>query len=115
MNISGISTAQNVQSPANNLLNAALVNAVAQAATADGKRSEDITDAYLKMILLEILFSNGAATQQVSPTEQAAMIEQIMSSGVPGAVSRAMGATSYSATGAPVTASPVGAAMSVTA
>lgn len=75
-------------------------------------------DEFLKMLLIDILFGSPN-DQTVSPTEQAQMINDVLSSGEPGAVSRAMamtgGGTAYTASGAVSTNIPVGAGISVSA
>lgn len=58
-------------------------------AEADGT-DEQGSNMFLQMLLQNILFGSEGATP-LSPTEQAAMINEVISSGQPGSVARAMG------------------------
>lgn len=100
------------QSVADKLADVALALAVVNSVEDEAK-----TDEILKMLLLDLLFGNGE-TSTLSPSEQAELINELVSSGQPGAISQAMGeytsTSTYNSSGATAAPAPVGIAISTT-
>ena len=87
-------------------------------AIAGSDESKNSDNWILKQLLLDVLFGNSD-TSSISPAQQAEMINEIVSSGQPGAIAQAMGingmANSYSSSGDAVASAPIGGAVSVQA
>lgn len=90
---------------------------------ADAEGSEEQgSNMFLQMLLQNILFGSEGATP-ISPTEQAQMLNEIISSGQPGSIQRAMGdytgggaqGATYSAGGAMSMGGAIGGMISITA
>ena len=92
--------------------------ALTYALVADATDNKDSgSSMYLNMLLIGILFGNNEP-QPLSPAEQADMINEIISSGQTGAISKVMGSTNpgtYSPSGAGIASAPIGGMVSVTA
>lgn len=112
-NITSMSITAKSASIADKLADIALASAAVEAVESDAK-----TDEILKMLLIDLIFGSSE-TSPLSPSEQAEMLNSVISSGQPGAISQAMGenggGSAYSQAGMPVVSAPVGAGISVSA